>query len=107
MNKMIVTVTAVLIIMITAVTAQDTVTGGLTLPDNAPDEYTVRKGDTLWDISGKFLGDPVDWPKVWKHNAYIADPHWIYPGQIITFRKTVKPVAPVVPPAPLPKPQSP
>jgi len=108
MNKMIVTATAVLIIMIAAATAQDNVTGGLTLPDNAPNEYTVKKGDTLWDISGKFLGNPFDWPKVWKHNTYIADPHWIYPGQIITLRTIMKlavPPAPVVPPEPLPAPE--
>jgi len=46
-------------------------------------DYTVIKGDTLWDISQKELGDPFLWPKIWKENTGIANPDRIYPGQKI------------------------
>ena len=57
---------------------------------NAPDQHLVVRGDTLWDISGKFLEHPWCWPQVWGLNRdEIRNPHWIYPGQIVYFdRKT-------------------
>lgn len=42
--------------------------------------YTIKKGDTLWEISAKFLKDPFLWPKLWQRNPYITNPHLIYPG---------------------------
>ena len=46
-------------------------------------DYTVREGDTLWDISGRELNDPFLWPKVWKENPDIKNPDRLYPGQIV------------------------
>lgn len=50
-----------------------------------PDTYTVRPGDTLWDLSGRFLNNPWYWPKIWSYNPEIANPHWIYPGNLLRF----------------------
>jgi len=47
--------------------------------------YIIKKGDTLWDLSGEFLNDPFLWPKLWQDNQYITNPHWIYPGNPIRF----------------------
>jgi hypothetical protein len=50
-----------------------------------PDTYTIRPGDTLWDLSGRFLNNPWYWPKVWSYNPEISNPHWIYPGNVLRF----------------------
>jgi len=49
----------------------------------APQGYTVKRGDTLWDLSGRFLDNPWYWPKLWSYNPQIANPNWIYPGNPI------------------------
>ena len=52
----------------------------LQLNEDAPKTYIVKKGDTLWDISGLFLKEPWLWPKLWRLNPDIDNPHLIYPG---------------------------
>jgi len=54
-------------------------------PATPPDTYTIRSGDTLWDLSGRFLNNPWYWPKIWSYNPEISNPHWIYPGNVLRF----------------------
>jgi hypothetical protein len=49
--------------------------------------YIIRKGDTLWDIAFRFLGDPFAWPQIWHQNPYIKDPNLIFPGDKLTIDK--------------------
>jgi hypothetical protein len=69
-----------------------------------PDTYTVKPGDTLWDLSGRFLNNPWYWPKVWSYNPEITNPHWIYPGNLLRFFPGTEEgparVEPVAPPQP-------
>ena len=75
--KLVIKLTAALLTMIAVgLQAQE-------LRSDHPDEYIVQRGDTLWDISGRFLTDPWLWPEIWHVNEQIADPHLIYPGDLL------------------------
>lgn len=51
-----------------------------------PDLHTAKRGDTLWDISKKYYGNPYQWPRLWSYNGQIENPHWIYPGDHIRLK---------------------
>ncbi|MFD2179114.1 LysM peptidoglycan-binding domain-containing protein [Veronia pacifica] len=53
--------------------------------DSAPKTYVVKKGDTLWGISAIYLDKPWKWPELWKVNPSIANPHLIYPGDVLSL----------------------
>lgn len=53
---------------------------------DAPQTYTVKKGDTLWDISSLYLNQPWRWPELWRNNTQIANPHLIFPGDTLRLR---------------------
>ena len=57
----------------------------LKINGDAPKTYVVVKGDTLWDISSVFLKQPWLWPKLWRLNPEISNPHLIYPGDVLSL----------------------
>jgi len=64
--------------------------------EEPPTVYVIKKGDTLWGLSQRFLNDPAYWPDLWSKNQEVTNPHLIYPGQTVRFvdgRLEIVPVA--------------
>ncbi|MDB5987514.1 MAG: LysM protein [Nevskia sp.] len=59
--------------------------GTLSLREDAPLRYVVKKGDTLWSIANYFLRDPWQWPQLWYTNGQVKNPHLIYPGDVLSL----------------------
>ncbi len=58
---------------------------GAAVDPDAPENYTVVRGDTLWDISDRFLKHAWLWPQLWDYNPQIPNPHLIYPGDLVSL----------------------
>lgn len=72
-------------IMFALSTAFPAVADVLQIKKDAPKQYVVKKGDTLWDISGIYLEEPWLWPELWQMNPQIDNPHLIYPGDALAL----------------------
>jgi LysM repeat protein len=71
--------------------------GNLPEPKGGESIYVVRQGDTLWDISKRFYGNPLLWPRLWELNSFIDNPNLIYPGQVLSLKpRYEQPGIPVV-----------
>lgn len=72
-------------------TAQQVAQSGVPLSElapDAPDRYTVKRGDTLWDLAKLFLTSPWRWPELWGMNLdEVRNPHRIYPGQQLVLER--------------------
>jgi hypothetical protein len=69
---------------------------GLAIAAGQAEIYTVKKGDTLWEIAAEKLGEGRRWPEVWEKNAQLKDPNRIYPGNQVHIPGTPQPVSPPV-----------
>ncbi len=63
-----------------------TVMGGRSMRDSLPLYHTVSAGETLWEISARYYGDPWEWPKLWAMNPHVTNPHWLFPGTRIYLK---------------------
>jgi hypothetical protein len=62
------------------------------VPPPGAQVHIIQSGDTLWDLAGRFYGNPYLWPQLWERNQYILDAHWIYPGDPLVLGPQVEPV---------------
>jgi len=82
---------------------------GLAIAAAQTESYTVKKGDTLWEIAADKLGEGKRWPEVWEKNAHIKDPNRIYPGNVVYVPGAAQPMPPPMTgtAAPAPEPMRP
>ncbi|WFE70973.1 LysM domain-containing protein [Halomonas sp. M1] len=73
------------LLMCIALLVSHPVLGWERLRSDAPERYEVVRGDTLWDISARYLRSPWQWPELWQANPQIRNPHLIYPGDVLVL----------------------
>jgi len=96
--------------LMTSAKAQEAPTRWKTIEEGGVRYHIIVRGDTLWDISEHYFGNPFDWPKLWQWNARILNPHWIYPGnkiRLTPFPMKVEEEKVAPPPPPPPPPAAP
>ncbi len=64
---------------------EPTATAPAAAPAPPTAQYTIKQGDTLWDIANTFLKDPFLWPFIWKANPGITNPDLIYAGNNLSI----------------------
>ena len=72
-------------VLVVAMLTVATYAAAVEMRGDHPHTYVVKRGDTLWDIAGRFLKRPWLWPEIWQANPQIANPHLIYPGDVISL----------------------
>lgn len=72
-------------VLTAAVLTVATFTVAAQMREGHPDTYVVQRGDTLWDIAGRFLQKPWLWPEIWQANPQVRNPHLIYPGDVLSL----------------------
>ena len=72
-------------VLVAALLTVGTYATAVELRGDHPDTYVVKRGDTLWDIAGRFLQRPWLWPEIWQANPQIRNPHLIYPGDVLSL----------------------
>lgn len=85
-QKYVVMYSFILGITLMLVWSTKTLASDIQIKSDAPDQYVVKKGDTLWDISNIFLQKAWLWPELWRNNTQIENPHLIYPGDVLRLR---------------------
>jgi hypothetical protein len=77
------TLAAILAILAVVSLPPRAIAAQVALNPSHPETYSVRSGDTLWDIAGRFLKDPWRWPQIWDSNRELGNPNRIYPGDVL------------------------